>query len=287
MNGSPGAGKTMLAQTLTTLLPPLSTEERIEVTKVHSLSGEAIDHIITTRPFRRPHHTASQIALVGGGAKPKPGEISLAHLGALFLDEIPEYPRSVLESLRQPLEDKKISISRAGGNVEYPADFMMIATMNPCPCGYYGDLAKECSCSTSQILHYQKRLSGPLLDRIDLTITVPKVPTNTLIDHKSYDYSQHKNAQKQISSATAAQFRRYKSSKKYNSSLSSSDMNKYASLSNDCKLLLKGATEKLQLSARAYYKTIKVARTIADLESSDVIARHHLAEALQYRTLTP
>lgn len=182
--GPPGAGKTMLAKTITGLMPSLTTEERIAVTKLHSIAGEIDGEIIDRRPFRSPHHTTSQIAVIGGGARPKPGEISLAHLGVLFLDEIPEYPRSILEALRQPLEDNRISVTRANGRVVYPADFMLVATMNPCPCGHLGDSSKECSCTSMQILSYQKRLSGPLLDRIDLTINVSRVPNDILLSQQ-------------------------------------------------------------------------------------------------------
>ena len=209
----------MLASTLLSLLPHLTDEETIAVTKLHSLAGEAIDDIITTRPFRSPHHTASRIALIGGGTRPKPGEISLAHHGVLFLDEIPEYARSSLEALRQPLEDKKVAISRASGYVQYPADFMLVATMNPCPCGYYGDSERECTCSMTQLLAYQKRLSGPLLDRIDMTVPVSRVPTNTLMQYNSSSKEQQNTALAHIDTARKQQHNRYKSSPKYNANL--------------------------------------------------------------------
>lgn len=284
LSGSPGAGKTMLAQTLLGLLPPLSSEEQIAVTKLHSLAGESIDEIITTRPFRAPHHTASRVALVGGGNDFKPGEISLAHLGVLFLDEIPEYPRATLEALRQPLEDKTIAVSRANGKVTYPADFMLVATMNPCPCGYYGDQTHECNCSSTQILAYQKRLSGPLLDRIDLRITVSRVPNKELFaSTKEMINTQHSSALRAIEKATLTQYHRYKSSSKYNTNLTSRAITKTMPLSPEVSNLLLAATEKLKLSARSYFKIIKVARTIADLEGSPDIAPHHVGEALQYR----
>ena len=281
--GPPGAGKTLLAKTLASLLPPLTPKERLETTKLHSIAGVTTDMILAKRPFRSPHHTSSQIALVGGGTHAKPGEISLAHHGVLFLDEIPEYPRSVLEALRQPLEDKVVSITRASGRAVYPADFMLVATMNPCPCGYYGDTTKECQCSLTQILAYQKRLSGPLLDRIDMIIPVSRVSNEHLLTDISLSKSQHKAAQESITKARMAQNNRYKRGDKRNSSLSSAEIKSYQLLPQHAQLFLANAAEKLGLSARSYFKVIKVARTIADLDGADTIDIPHLSEALQYR----
>jgi magnesium chelatase family protein len=286
LTGSPGAGKTMLARTLPNLLPALSAEEQIAVTKLHSLAGEVIDTVVTTRPFRSPHHTASRVSLVGGGTRPKPGDISLAHLGVLFLDEIPEYPRATLESLRQPLEDKKITVSRANGHASYPADFMLVATMNPCPCGFYGDSARECSCSSTQILAYQKRLSGPFLDRIDLIVNVSRVPNDTLLDQDTMLKKQQNEAVTLIENAITHQSHRYASSMKNNSNLTSGEIKKYLTLSPDVRQLLTKATDRLNLSARSYFKVIKVARTIADLDGSPDITTAHVSEALQYRQNT-
>lgn len=286
LSGSPGAGKSMLAKVLVGLLPPLSSQEQLEVTKLHSITGETIDDIVRNRPFRAPHHTASRIAMIGGGSSPLPGDISLAHLGVLYLDEIPEYPRSTLEALRQPMEDRIVTIRRAHGTARYPADFMLVATMNPCPCGYYGDTSKECTCNTNQILAYQKRLSGPMLDRIDMHVTVSRVPSNKLLSTKKMSKNQHNEALKLIQNSRNMQFQRYNCSKKSNVNLTPNEITTLANASPETLQLLSKAADKLSLSARSYFKVLKVARTIADIELSESITPAHLSEALQYRQNT-
>ncbi|MFV0485106.1 MAG: YifB family Mg chelatase-like AAA ATPase [Candidatus Saccharimonadales bacterium] len=283
--GPPGAGKTLLAKTAANLLPQLSHDEIVEVTKIHSLASET-DTIMESRPFRKPHHTASTVSIVGGGRVTAPGEISLAHLGVLFLDELPEYQRSVLESLRQPLEDRMISISRADQKVDYPADFMLIATMNPCPCGYLGSTEKTCTCTPTQIHNYTKKLSGPLLDRIDMIVEVAKADNRDLLRRSTEECSEHNMAKQSIETALSEQNNRYGRSGIFNSSLSSHQITKSLKISRPALDILLQASKKLGLSARAYFKCIRAAQTIADMESASEIDVEHISEALQYRQKT-
>lgn len=287
MIGPPGSGKSMLAKRLASVLPPLELNEALETTKIHSVAGKLFGNtaLITQRPFRSPHHTISDVALVGGGTFPQPGEISLAHNGVLFLDELPEFKRTVLEVLRQPLEDRMISISRAKFALDYPASFMLVASMNPCPCGYYNHPEKRCVCSPGVVQKYLSRISGPLLDRIDLHIEVVPVPFNKLAETPTSEKSE--TVRERVMKAREVQNLRYKSHKGVhcNAQMSSKMLRKYALLDDSGSQILKNAMEKLDLSARAYDRILKVSRTIADLEASEFILAYHVAEAVQYRSL--
>ncbi len=285
--GPPGAGKTMLAKRLPTILPPLSLMEALETTKIHSVGGKLSKEtsLISIRPFRSPHHTISDVALVGGGGFPQPGEISLAHNGVLFLDELPEFKRTVLEVLRQPIEDRKVSISRAKFTVDYPASFMLVASMNPCPCGYYNHPEKDCVCSPGVVQKYLSKISGPLLDRIDLHVEVTPVSFSELSTTAIGESSEV--IRNRVIKAREIQSERYKDKENVyaNAQISSKTIKEICEIDSVGKDLLKNAMDKLGLSARAYDRILKVARTIADLEASENIKSEHLAEAIQYRSL--
>lgn len=280
MTGPPGSGKTLLAKTIPSILPQLSQAEILEVTKIYSVAGllPVNKPLLGVRPFRSPHHTASNIALVGGGNFPRPGEITLSHRGVLFMDEFAEFPRSVLEALRQPLEDGVITISRAAGSITYPAKFILVAAQNPCPCGYLNDPTKSCICTPTQIMRYQKRVSGPLLDRIDIHIEVPKVKYEKLTEEKRDEESKDIRARVEV-----ARKNQLKRSKKINSELTAKEIKIYCAIDDACKRLLRTAVNQMNLSARQFTRVLKVSRTIADLENSPKIQSKHIAEALQYR----
>ncbi len=285
--GPPGAGKTMLAKRLPGILPPLSLNEALEATKIHSVAGKIMaEHgLLTRRPFRSPHHTISDVALVGGGGFPQPGEISLAHHGVLFLDELPEFKRTVLEVMRQPMEERRVSIARARFTVDYPASFMLVASMNPCPCGYYNHPEKECYCAPGIVQKYLNKISGPLLDRIDLHVEVTPVNFNELSTKEKAEKSS--KILERVQAARNQQQKRFleKPHLHANSQMGSKELRKVCQLEKEGHTMLKTAMDKLGLSARAYDRILKVARTIADLDASESIGNQHLAEAIQYRSL--
>src|SRR5438477_2163346 len=284
MSGPPGSGKTLLARALPSILPRMVIEEALDVTKIYSVGGMLPSDVplVLQRPFRSPHHTISHAGLVGGGRMPRPGEISLAHRGVLFLDELPEFGQNVLEVLRQPLEDKVVTISRAQGTITYTANFMLVASMNPCPCGFYGDPIKECSCSASSIARYQKRISGLLLDRIDIHVEVPRVDYEKLADKRNAENSI--TIRTRVQAARERQLQRFTGTKlTCNAEMGPSEVRDFCKTDASGERLLKAAMQQLHLSARAYHRVLKLARTIADLAECEDIAANHIAEAVQYR----
>lgn len=287
LSGPPGSGKTLLARSVPTILPKLNRSESLEVTKIYSVSGNlpAQYSLMRTRPFRSPHHSASAVSLIGGGSNPRPGEITLAHRGVLFLDELPEFPRSVLENLRQPLEEGFVTVSRAKQTIEFPSRCILIAAMNPCPCGNMGDPQRFCSCTSSQRQKYQQKLSGPLLDRIDLQVEVPRLEVEKLQSSSPSTTTESSvSIRTRVLEARKKQRSRFKEEKIHlNSQLSTRAIEKYCPLDSACKDLLREAISSLRLSPRGYYRLIKTSRTIADLEQSDTISVAHIAEAIQYR----
>lgn len=287
MSGPPGSGKTLLAKCFSSILPPLTFDESIELTKIYSISGLVNPQrpLITKRPFRSVHHTASAVGIIGGGSNPKPGEITLAHRGVLFLDEFVEFPRAVLEVLRQPLEDGKIIIARAKTRLEFPSDFILLAAMNPCPCGYMGDSEKQCTCTDFQIKQYRAKLSGPLLDRIDIVIDVPRLKLDELADRNNIAAETSADIRERVVKARQIQLERYKGLGIYtNSELTPKLIKKYCILDEPSIMLIKEAVKKFNLSARAYDRLLKLSRTIADLDESENIQVKHIAQAIQYRS---
>ncbi len=286
MIGPPGSGKSMLSKRIATIIPPMTLEEAIDTTKIHSIAGllGGERSFVATRPFRSPHHTISDVGLLGGSAIPAPGEVSIAHNGVLFLDELPEFKRSTLEVLRQPLEDGRVTVSRAAGTITFPSEFMLVAAMNPCPCGYFGDLKRECRCSPTQVQRYRQRISGPLLDRIDLHIEVPSIEYRDISSERAEEASAA--IRERVGRAREQQQARFRSEKKItcNARMTPRAIKQHCRLTSDSQELIRIAMSELSLSARAYDRILKVARTIADLEGAESIAPDHVSEAIQYRT---
>jgi len=285
MSGPPGTGKTMLARVFSNILPDLNKEDILEITGIHSIVGLLEDNLITESPFRAPHHTASYVSIIGGGANLKPGEVTLSHRGVLFMDEFPEFEKKVLESLRQPLEDNCVSISRAKGSALFPSNFILIAAMNPCPCGNKGSKQKNCICKPSDLDRYKRKLSGPIMDRIDIWVTVGNVDYEKL-SNTNQEGEKTETIKERVNKAREIQIKRFKNSPRKintNSEMNVKELSIYAQLDNETKNLLNQSAERLQLSARAYHRTIKLARTIADLDGSESILQSHILEALQYR----
>lgn len=280
LNGPPGTGKSMLAKAMPSILPPLSLEEILEITHLHSLASKQYDKIITSRPFRSPHHSASPISIIGGGQIPRPGEISLSHHGVLFFDEFPEFNRMTIEALRQPLEDRVITVARARDSITFPAKFILIATSNPCPCGHYGT-TKDCSCLPHQITTYNRKISGPIIDRIDLYVDVEAVQHESLLSVKTSETSE--TIRDRVTKARTRQLNRFQKPMLSNSSLSNREIKKYVQITPEAQTLLNKAAKQLDISARSYMRLIKVAQTIADLEEADSISTAHISEAIQYR----
>lgn len=284
MSGPPGSGKTLLARAMPSILPPMNLDESLEVTRIYSVRGLLPPEtpLLRERPFRSPHHTTSHAGLVGGGTWPRPGEISLAHRGVLFLDELPEFNGQTLEVLRQPLEDRRVTLARASGSISFPASVTLVAAMNPCPCGFFGDPVRECRCPSSTVTRYQKKISGPLLDRIDIHLEVPRIDYEQLSDRRAAERSGA--VRKRVEEARAIQAQRYEGSDKLtNADMGPKEVQKFARLDEQGEQLVRMAVRQLSLSARAYHRVLKLARTIADLAFSEQIRSEHVAEALQYR----
>jgi len=282
MSGPPGSGKTMLAKALISLLPPLTLDEAIEVSQIWSSIGLLKDGYAKTRPFRSPHQTASPVSVIGGGTTPRPGEISLSHRGVLFLDELPEFRRDLLEALRQPLESGEIVVSRVRGNLTFPARFILVTAMNPCPCGYWGDEEKVCTCSAHEVFRYQKKISGPLLDRIDIQINVPRIKLDEL-KKKPTQKEEFRSSVEKARDTQAKRFKDAKTKKLVNSEMTSKECEELINISDEADEFIKTIFDKYPLSTRGYYRLLKTARTIADIDGNDEVTQSHIAEAFQLR----